>query len=190
MRPRIILVFPAAKKYIKLPARGGIYEEFARMTTPAGLVNHITSRQYTNLGRAQFDGFEAEGFETSDIDPAPLPEQMRLIVPIRSLTCRLWVDVDTSLPVGIEMEIDAGRGLLNGFQDVHCEFTACDFRWNAELPEGILDPNIPADYTPVDFGSISPESAAWLGATGVPIGLLACRGRCTGGCRRKGPRVN
>ena len=151
---QIILVFPAAKRYIKLPARGGIYEELARMTTPAGMVNYIMSRQYTKLGRTRSDGFEAEGFETSDIDLGPLPEQMRFIFPIKSLTARLWVDVDTSFPVGIEMEIDAGRGLLNGFQNVHCEFTAFDFRWNAELPEGILDPNIPPDYTQIDLGAL------------------------------------
>jgi len=168
-RQQAILVFPATKKYITLPARGGIYEELARMTTPAGLVDYIMSRQYTKLGRARFDGFEAEGFETSDFDLAPLPEQMKFFFPIKSLTGRLWVDVDTSFPVGIEMEIDAGRGLLNGFQNVHCEFTAYDFRWNAELPAGILDPNIPADYTPIDLGSSGPEDAAWLGVGAVPV---------------------
>ncbi len=176
-RQQIILVFPAAKRYIALPARGGIYEELARMTTPAGLVDYIMSRQYAKLGRAQFEGVEAEGFETSDIDLAPLPEQMKFIFPIKSLTGRLWVDVETTMPVRIEMEIDAGRGLLNGFQNVHCEFTAYDFQWNAELPEGILDPNIPADYTQIDLGSMASENAAWLGVGAIPVAGFIVRRR-------------
>jgi len=182
---QIIIVLPPAKKYIKLPAPAAIYEELSKMATPAGMVNYLTSRPYTKLGRSRFDDFDAEGFEVSDIDLSWLREPMRFCFPVRDLTARLWVDVETTLPVGVEMEMNADRGLLNGFRKVHAEFTAYDFQWNAAIPEGTFDPNIPADYTQIDLGSIAPEKAAWIGATGIPVGLLAYRS-----CRRHRRRLH
>jgi hypothetical protein len=157
---QIVLVFPQSRRYVRLPARGRIYEELLRMSTPVGLVNYFTAMPYTKLGRSHFGGFEAEGFEVSDVDFSLILDYTKYLFPIQNLSARLWVDAETSLPVGIEMKMDADRGLLNGFQRVHAEFTAYDFQWNAELPEGILDPNIPADYTQIDLGSIAQENAA------------------------------
>jgi len=176
---QIILVFPQSKRFIRLPARGRIYEELVKMTTPTGMVNYFTTLPYTKLGQSHFRGFEAEGFEVSHVDLSWLQDYMKHLFPIRDLTARLWVDVETALPVGIEMKLDADRGLMNGFQKVHAEFTAYDFQWNAPLPEGIFDPNIPTDYTQIDLGSITQENAAWIGVGGIPVGLLAYRG-----CRR------
>jgi len=65
---------------------------------------------------------------------------------------------------------------MNGFQKIHAEFTAYDFEWNVPLLEGILDPNIPADYTQIDLGSVASENAAWLGLGSLPVvGLVARR---------------
>ncbi|MHC4519969.1 MAG: hypothetical protein ACYTAS_15375, partial [Planctomycetota bacterium] len=131
---KIIIVFPSSKKYVELPAKGGFYDELAKMMTPSGLIDYITSRQYTRLGRSQFRGCKAEGFETSDLDLSPLPDQLRFIFPIKNLTGRLWIDVEASLPVGIEMDLTTDRGLMTGFRKIHGVFTAYDFQWNAELP--------------------------------------------------------
>lgn len=175
---KIIIVFPASKKYIEMPAKGEFYDELAKMMTPSGLIDYITSRQYAGLGRSQFRGCEAEGFETSDLDLSPLPDQLRFIFPIKDLTGRLWIDVETSLPVGIEMDLTTDRGLMTGFRKIHGVFTAYDFQWNAELPEGIFDPNIPADYTGIDLGSLAQENVAWLGVGALPaIGFVAHRRR-------------
>lgn len=172
---KIIIVFPSSKKYIEMPARGGFYDELAKMMTPSGLIDYITSRQYVRLGRSQFRGREAEGFETSDLDLSPLPDQLRFIFPIKDLTGRLWIDVETSLPVGIEMDLTTDRGLMTGFRKIHGVFTAYDFQWNAELPEGIFDPNIPEDYTKIDLGTLAQENA-WLGVGAFPIiGLVILR---------------
>jgi hypothetical protein len=182
---QIVLVFPPSKRYIKLPARGRIYEELLRMTTPTGMVNYFTAMPHTKLGRSHFGDFEAEGFEVSHVDFSLVQDYIKYLFPIRNLSARLWVDAETSLPVTIEMKMDADRGLLNGFQKVHAEFTAYDFQWNAELPVGILDPNIPPDYTQIGLGSIAQENAAWLGVGGVPLGLLVYRG-----CRRRRGRLH
>ena len=98
-----------------------------------------------------------------------LPGYTKYLFPIQDLSARLWVDAETALPVEIEMKMDADRGLMNWFQKIHAEFTAYDFQWNAEMPAGILDPNIPADYTQIDLGSIASDNAAWLGVGALPI---------------------
>jgi hypothetical protein len=122
------------------------------------------------LGRSRFEGFDAEGFQMNHIDCSWLGEGIRFLFPLRDVTARLWVDVETALPVRIEMVVDADRGLLNGFQPVHAEFTAYDFEWNAEIPAGIFDPNIPADYTRIELG---PASENALTGVGGPLSLFA-----------------
>jgi hypothetical protein len=154
-----ILVFPVTKKYIQFATPERIYEDLCKMATPAGLVNYVTAWPYEKLGRSHFEGFEAEGFEVKHMDFSWLGEGIRFLFPLRDVTGRLWVDVETALPVRIEMIIDADRGLLNGFQPVHAEFTAYDFQWDAEIPAGTFDPNIPADYTRIDLGPTASGNA-------------------------------
>ncbi len=166
---RMILVFPQIKRYVKLPARGRLYEELVKMTTPAGMVNYFTGMPYTNLGRSHLGDLETQGFEVRHMDVSLLPDYTRYLFPIQDLSARLWVDTETALPVEIEMKMDVGQGLMNWFQKIHAEFTAYDFQWDAELPEGILDPNIPADYTPIDLGSMATENVAWLGVGALPV---------------------
>jgi hypothetical protein len=175
---QIILVFPQTKRYIKLPARGRLYEELVKMTTPTGMVNYLTAMPYTNLGRSRVGDVEAEGFEVSNVDLSLLPDYTRYLFPIQNLSARLWVDAESSLPVEIEMKMDVDRGLMTWFQRIHAEFTAYDFEWDVPLPEGILDPNIPSDYTQIDLGSIASENAAWLGVGGLPVmGIVVQRRR-------------
>ncbi len=175
----VVLVFPQSKRYVRFPARGHLYDDLLKMSTPAGLVNFITAAPHTKLGRSQVRNIKVEGFEVPQFDFSLLADYMDLIKylwPIRNLSARLWVDAEKALPVQIEMKMDADRGLLNGFQKVHAEFTAYDFEWNAALPAGILDPNIPADYTQIDLGSVAAQNAAWLGLGSLPVvGIVAHR---------------
>jgi len=173
-----VIVLPRVKKYIRLPVPDGIYDRFVAMMVPSGLVSYFTSQPYTKLGRSHFSDFEVEGFEVPHVDLSWLPSYVKYLFPIQDLTARLRIDVETKMPVAIEMLIDADPGLMNGFQKVHAEFTAYDFQWNAELPPGVLDPNIPADYTRIDLGSMARENAAWLGVGTLPVvGFVARRRR-------------
>jgi len=79
--------------------------------------------------------------------------------PARDLVGRLWIDVETSLPVGSQIEFNTGRGLLTGFKKLHCEFKAYDLQWDAEIPEGIFDPAIPEDYTELRITDFIPAEA-------------------------------
>ncbi|MBP7049777.1 MAG: discoidin domain-containing protein [Phycisphaerae bacterium] len=169
---QIVFVFPKSKRYIRLPTQGGLYDELLKMSTPAGLVDYFLSMPNLRLGRSQFHGFEADGFAVSNVDFPYVQDLVKYLFPIRNLSAALWMEAESSLPVGIEMRIDADPGFLNGFQRLHAEFTATDFEWDAELPEGILDPNIPADYTEINLGApaISAASAGegWTPTTAVP----------------------
>jgi hypothetical protein len=156
---QIVLVYPQSKRYVRLPAQGRIYDELLKMGSPGGLVNYFTAAPCTKLGRAQVAGVEAEGFESNSIDFSWLMDYFRYLFPIQNLSARLWVDPETSRPVEIEMKMDVGRGFMNGFKKLHAEFTAYDFEWDVELPEGILDPNIPADYTEINLGPTLQEQA-------------------------------
>jgi hypothetical protein len=157
---QMVVVFPQSKRYIKLPAQGRIYDELLRMTSPSGLIDYFTAAPYMKLGRSRVAGAAAEGFESNNIDFFWLMDYIKYLFPIENLSARLWVDAQTSLPVEIEMKMDAGPGFMNGFKNLHAEFTAYDFEWDVPLPEGILDPNIPADYTRINLGTFVMSAAS------------------------------
>ncbi|UCG58861.1 MAG: hypothetical protein JSU70_04975, partial [Phycisphaerales bacterium] len=128
--------------------------------------------------RAKFNNFDVEGFETADPNVLfPLPEPLRSFFPVNYIVGRMWIDVETSLPVGVAAEFNTDRGLFTGFNKLHGEWRAYDFQWNAELPEGIFEPNIPDDYTGfkvTDF--IPPEvKVGLLGLGFAPAGLIIWR---------------
>jgi len=68
---------------------------------------------------------------------------------------------------------------LTGFQKLHCEFKAYDIQWNAELPEGIFDPNIPEDYTEFKVTDLVPAKAkaGLVGLGLIPAGFVFWRRR-------------
>ncbi|MGB2863933.1 MAG: hypothetical protein WBC05_11455 [Sedimentisphaerales bacterium] len=172
---QFIIVFPAEKKYLKLSMPEDLFNRLTGMLTPRGLVDYYMSSQYTELGQASFDNFDAEGFEITDPNLLfPIPEPLRSMCPARDLVGRLWIDVETSLPVGTEVKFNTDRGLLTGFKKLHLEFRAYDLQWNAEIPEGIFDPNIPDDYTEFKVTDLIPSEAkaGLVGLVAIPAGLV------------------
>ena len=171
---QFIIVLPVEKKYLKLSLPEEIFNRITGILTPRGLVDYCISFQYMELGRAKFDNLDTEGFEITDPNIFPIPGPLSLLFPAKDLVARLWINVETSLPVGLESEFNTDRGLLTGFKKLHGEFRAYDFQWNAELPEGIFDPNIPDDYTELKVTDFIPaEAKAGLVGLGVvPAGFI------------------
>jgi hypothetical protein len=177
---QFIIVGPTLKKYLKVPMVGDLFDRIAATVTPRGLVEYFTSGHYTELGRAKFDNFDVEGFETADPNVLfPLPEPLRSFFPVNDIVGRIWIDVETSLPVGVEAEFNTDHGLFTGFNKLHGEWKSYDFQWNAELPEGIFEPNIPDDYTEFKVTDFIPaEVKAGLVSMGIiPAGLIIWRRR-------------
>ena len=157
---RVVIVFPAMRRYLDFP----LTDKHAALTddvSPQGLVRLLTRHGYSRLGRAEFDGHRVEGFEMSRESMQALlsafqdyPE-VSMLFPVTRATARLWIDVQTSLPVGVEAEVETGGGLLTGFQEGGVRITAYGFEWNPEIDPKVFVPDIPAGYERMDLPFVS-----------------------------------
>ena len=132
----ITQVMPGIKKYRIVTTT----EEHVRRTheqaNPVGMIKEFMSYEYTKLGRDTVDGVEVEGIEVSD------PRFLHRV--FESTVGRLWVDVETDLPVRTEIEGITGGG------SIQTKIVAYDFDWDVELEPDIFEPNVPDDYTLLD----------------------------------------
>lgn len=175
---RFVLVIPAEKKYMEISMSAEIFDRIAAVLTPGGLISHITADPHTELGQRRLDGLEVEGFQTSDSELFVVPTPLQFLLPVNKITARVWIDVGSSLPAKIEVDFTTDRAPVAGFKKLRAEFRTHDIEWNAEIPEGIFDPNIPADYTPLNLESAIQENAAWIGVGILPVvGFVAHRRR-------------
>jgi len=141
----IMKVFHLTKQYSHKSLSG---EAASTTTQDAGkeLVKRYISADYKEVGREIIDGVEAEGIEVADPNVV-----YGTTHPIESLTARLWVDVDTDLPVLLEMEIVFENGVT---QNIVLD----EFDWNARLTAGVFEPDIPDDYTLMKEEREEPEA--------------------------------
>jgi len=96
------------------------------------LKNIMSGGGYTELGRAEINGVAVEGVERNGPDLGG-----------EDCFMRVWVDVETNLPVQIIMEMLGKEG---GQMRQH-KYLMENFKWNASLDEKTFEPNIPDDYT-------------------------------------------
>ena len=125
-------VIPPMKKYIKASMTEEQIRKMHEEINPTGMIKEFISFEHTELGREIIDGVEAEGIEVDD--------PKFLAVMFENAKGRLWVDVETDLPVRVEVEGVSGGGV------VETKIVAYEFDWNAELEPSVFEPNIPDDY--------------------------------------------
>ncbi len=99
---------------------------------PAEYIKRFLARPYKELGRSVIDGVEVEGIEVTD----PPTDGDKL----ENAVGRMWVDVQTELPVRIEIE---------GTADSKTVHWLMEFQWSEAVPASVFEPNIPGDYTPL-----------------------------------------
>ncbi len=99
---------------------------------PRTWLKMILSGDYTNLGHTKINDIDVEGIECSD--PEIMGGGNRIM--------RLWVDVETSLPVRIEVEAEQ----MEAGQKRPHKFVMENFQWDVELDESVFEPNIPPDH--------------------------------------------
>ncbi len=129
----LTMVIPSEKKWSKTPLppkqRGKMPEPYK---DPAEYLERFLARPRKELGRSVIDGVEVEGIEVTD----PPTDDGKL----DSGTGRLWVDVQTELPVRIEIKsIAEGKSVR----------WLMEFQWSEAVNPQVFDPNIPSDYTPI-----------------------------------------
>ena len=158
---RLVLVFPAVKGYLDL-ALSDKLSALSDDVTPTGLVRLLTRHGYSRLGRGTFDGQEVEGFEVSSTSIQSVlaafqeyKEISLVLLPTRGAAARVWVDVNSSLLVGVEAELETGRGLLTRFREGIVHLRAHDFQWNAEIDPHMFIPDIPAEYRRLDLETLA-----------------------------------
>jgi len=130
----VVTLMPNEKKYSKADVDEAAMERWRAENDPRYLVELVTKCEHTRLGQSIVDGVEVEGFRTTD------PNSWGGAA-ITGAEIKIWVDVETRLPVRIEM----GKGEpATGRLDV----AAYDFEWNVPAEPAEFAPVIPADYTP------------------------------------------
>ncbi|MHC4227933.1 MAG: LamG domain-containing protein [Planctomycetota bacterium] len=126
-------VVPPEKKYVKTILTEQQLTEMREKQDPRELVKHLTSFERTSLGNKVIGGRECEGIEVDD------PRFARML--FEEGKGRIWADVETELPVLIEIEGTSGGGAIR------TRFVLDQFDWAAPLTAEDFEPNIPDDYT-------------------------------------------
>lgn len=132
MADTITMVVPAEKKWSKSPLPPEQRKMPEQYEDPAEYVKRFLARPSKELGRSVIDGVVAEGIEVTD----PPIEHGKLADGVG----RLWVDVQSQLPVRIEIE---------GTADEMAVRWQMEFKWSEAVPASVFEPNIPSDYTPL-----------------------------------------
>ncbi|MGE5294090.1 MAG: hypothetical protein ACM3VT_04625 [Solirubrobacterales bacterium] len=129
----LTMVIPAEKKWSQTPLppeqRGKMPEEYE---DPADYLAKFLARPTRELGRSVIDGVEVEGVEVTD----PPTRGKKL----ENGVGRLWVDVQTELPIRIEIEGTADGAAVRWLME---------FKWSEAVDPAAFEPNIPSDYTPI-----------------------------------------
>lgn len=118
------------------------------------MVKSLLSNDYVELGLDTVDGVHVKGAE--------LYGQKISGPRLDDAVTRLWVDIETGLPVRIELEGLAYR------TTTEVKIVQDQFQWNVELPASDFEPNIPPDYNIVEreFPSASEPEEASVAAEG------------------------
>jgi len=129
----IVIVDVSAKRYAHRPLDEATLANMGfENRDPREMIKRLLACEYRELGRAVIDGVTAQGFETTD--PSYLGNT------VGNLSARLWVAVDTSLPVRYELETGPREG-------VHTSSVQDGFQWDVPVNAGEFEPDIPADFT-------------------------------------------
>ena len=129
-------VMPNEKKYRRVSTTEEFMRKIHNQANPKGMIKEFMSFEHTELGRKIIDGVEAEGIEVND------PDFLNAV--FESAVGRLWVDVETDLPLRTEIEGVSGNG------SIETKIVAYNFDWDAEPTPSVFDLAIPDDYTLIE----------------------------------------
>ncbi len=129
----ITTLMPNQKKYSQVNYNKESADASQQGMNPQDILEQILKCEHTSLGCSTIDGIECEGFRTTD--PSFTGGALG------QATIKIWVDVETKLPV--RMEVNKGneqKGLV--------QIALTDFEWNIPVDAADCEPVIPDDYTP------------------------------------------
>lgn len=138
-----------SKHYERKPMADAEIAEI-RDLQPRALVPRVLSRKYVEAGRDNIDGTDVLGVQTDD--PTAL---FRTVPAIEDFTARLWIDSQTDLPVWVEVSY------VSPASRIRTILVYDQFRWNADLAPGLFEPNIPADFQPMQNDRPAKGKSSW-----------------------------
>ncbi len=137
----VIEIIPKMKKYSRGRMSAEQMAESLRLSDPRELVKTFMSLEYYELERKEIRGVTVEGIEITDPKLGAGA--------FDTCTGRLWVSVESNLPVRIELEGQAANNTTL------TEIIASDFEWNVALENDLFVPKIPKGYEALADISIS-----------------------------------
>jgi len=137
----LVFVWHKAKIYDRYIYEGQKLEYYKEeYNEPRTIIKQILSCKHTSIGQSVIDEITVEGFQTTDIAyQGGFFGQAELEGEHKTVDVKLWVDVNTFLPVQLEEDIVTKKGL-------HLHEVGYDFRWNVIINAEDFEPNIPDDY--------------------------------------------
>ena len=146
----MITILPGQKKYMQMEYDDDLFARVRKENNdPREMIKQIMSSKYTELGRSVINSIEVEGFQTTDPTVVnSLTEDVNLI---------LWVDVETWLPVRVEIEFMSN-------EKVTTSLVIDDYQWDIPVVASDFEPIISEDFTAltndiVKMPSFSEETA-------------------------------
>ena len=140
----MLSLMPEQKKYMRMELTDDLLARTKKQNNdPREMMKQILDCKYTELGRSEINGMEVEGFETTDPKfSAGVSDNVEV---------KLWVDVDTWLPVLWEMDMT-----MNEQMEMHGVIS--DFQWDIPVVASDFEPVIPEDFTPMMDGNFKMPS--------------------------------
>ncbi len=126
---KMAVIMPAEKSYTTTELSDDQMEEFKKQNhDPRQVIEQMLNGQYTDLGFSKIDGVKVQGFQSQTGDDAG------------NLTTILWVDVDTWLPIRLEITLTMEKKMES-------HFVIDQFQWNVPVTAADFKYTIPDDYT-------------------------------------------
>jgi hypothetical protein len=116
--------------------------EFFRNGDPRQVVIRVLEGEYTELGRKTVDGRVLAGIESHD-QSVLFGRHARYVRRYDAFAVRFWIDMETKLPVSMEIE----QGHSPGGRMVKRKSVSDQFQWNLEFPADFFTPQIPDGFT-------------------------------------------
>jgi hypothetical protein len=130
-----------------------------RENHPQRIVAKILAASYAEIGETTIEGKHVRGVEVRD--PMVLADEGQEAPPFDEFVARFWIDVETELPVWVEIEI-----VMAGSSKRQTMIWD-QFQWGGPLQASLFEPNIPADFEPETleqtgraYGDSAPRSEA------------------------------
>lgn len=140
----IVFIFHKQKEYARAfieNPKHNLYKK--KYNQPREIIKQILNCEHKSLGQSIIDGITVEGFQTTDKAYQGDFFGFADTLPNKKVDVKLWVDVNTFLPVRLEEDIIT-RGDI---EDIRIQDFSYDFRWNIIINPDDFEPNIPEDYT-------------------------------------------